>query len=312
MLQFRRIDRPLDPSPPGDSPAAAAEAAIRALRDARTQRAAASGGLVRGLEALDRRLRTSTLERLDREDVSAERKLAIVKALHTLNARLFSYHRFLGAIAPLVRRVNQEEGRPARVVELAAGYGELTLRAPALARAKGLELEITGTDIVPEYLERGRAEARRRGVAASFEHLDAFRMDVEPGRFDIAVIAQSMHHFSAGGLATMISESRRVIRHGFVGVDGHRSLLLLWAVPFYALTLGAGARVDFAHDAFISGRRFWTESELELLARVGAPDAEVSVRTSHPGYSVLTVDFAGGRVGRSGATGSARTERSRP
>jgi hypothetical protein len=295
MLQFRGLDR-LAPPPTrlsdDDDVGTAGNETVEALRRHRHDRAAAAGPLWRALEAFDSRLRTTTLERLDRPEISDDRKLGIVEALHGLNVRLLSYWRFLNAAAPMIRRINTHEGRPARIVELAAGYGELTLRAPAMAKRLGLDLEITGTDIVPAYVERGRREAQRRGVAVTFETLDAFRMDVSPGRFDLALIAQSMHHFSAGGLATMISACRGKVTTGFVGVDGHRSLLLLWFVPAYALAFGGQARLDFAHDALLSGRKFFTESELLRIGQLAAPDAAVTARTSHPGYSVLTVDFA--------------------
>lgn len=299
MLQFRRFDRQVEPPQVPHHQLALPEVAqladqeIQRLRAERRARVAEGPALWRGMEWLDRQLRTETLERLDRDSVSDQRKLGIVEALHQLNVRLFSYRRFLSAIAPMVRRINEREGRPAQVVELAAGYGEFTLRAPALAQRMRLDLRITGTDIVPAYVARGAAEARRRGVDARFERLDALTMDVPPGRFDIAVIAQSMHHFSAGQLARMIAACRQKLSTGFVGVDGHRSLLLLWAVPTYALLFGAPARRDFAHDALLSGRKFFSESELERIGAVGAPGASVRVRTSHPGYSVLTVDFEG-------------------
>ena len=229
MLQFRRFHEhsqagrafsEAEPSVENGALAAFVDSAIRDLRDLRRERADAAGFLWRSLEGIDRTLRTETLERLDRDEVSDRRKLGIVEALHGLNVLLFSYWRFLRAAAPLIRRINQREGRPARIVELAAGYGEFTLRAPAMARRMGLDIEVTGTDIVPAYVERARSEAVRRGVRAHFEVLDAFRMDVAPSRFDIALIAQSMHHFTAGQLATMIAACRRVLTTGVVGVDG--------------------------------------------------------------------------------------------
>ena len=47
--------------------------------------------------------------------------------------------------------------------------------------------------------------------------------------------------------------------------------------------------LDFLHDSVITGRKFYSLAELELIARLAAPGARVEVRAAQPGYSVLTV-----------------------
>ncbi len=266
-----------------------ADERLAALREARTRVAGERGGWARIREAVDRRLLTDALEVLDRPDVSDARKVAAVRALDRLNRLLLNYHRFLSALEPLLRRVVEREGRPARVLELACGAGAFTLECAELARRRGIPVEITGTDIVEAYVHRGNTEAWRRGRAARFEVLNAFDMSRLPeGGWDVAFIGQSLHHFSAGQMAMMIAQSRRVCTDGFVAVDGHRSLMLLTTIPVYALLAGP---LDFAHDALLSTRKFYPMPELAEIARVAAPDAAVSVRESFPGYSFLTVDW---------------------
>jgi len=69
-------------------------------------------------------------------------------------------------------------------------------------------------------------------------------------------------------------------------LDGHRSLLLLGIVPGLAALM---PRPAFFHDALVTARKLYTETELELFGRLAAPDADVIVGTSGPGYSVLQV-----------------------
>ena len=296
MLQFRELDEAhceeAGPTGPlsGDDLERLVDRRVARLREDRARRARAQGLVTRARETLDRLVRTDTVERLDRSNVSDTRKLRIVRDLDRFNRMLFSYHRFFAAIEPFVRRVSAREGRPARVLELAAGAGEFTLHCADLARRKGLAVEVTGTDIVEAYVDAGNRNAAERGVDARFRQMNAFDLSsVAPGSYDIAFIAQSLHHFSPGQIGRMIAQSRHVCTTGFVGIDGRRSLLLLSTVPGMSLVLGS---LDFAHDALLSTRKFYSDSELHLIARTALPRESVAVRASHPGFSIVTVDFS--------------------
>jgi hypothetical protein len=263
------------------------DAAHARLLDLRREVARERGGLSWLAERLDRAVHTHAPELLDRDDVPVARRVAVVRKLHTFNARLFSYHRFFHALEPTVRRA-APGGRPVRLLELAAGSGEFSLQVERLARRRGLAVQATGSDVVPEYVAGANREARRRSVGARFVELDAFTMaGVEPGAYDVAFIAQSVHHFSPGQMAAMIRAARRVCTTGFVAVDGQRSLALLGLLPVVGLALSR----DFAHDSFVSARKFYSEAELDLIAELAAPGAVRRVRSHHPGFSVLTVDF---------------------
>ena len=288
MLQFRALNRRvlarLEPPDFGDLDARV-DRQVALLRAGRRQ--AAKRLLPRLLEGFDRALRTDAVERVDCADVSEERKLCIVGALDRLNRLLRSYERWLDALAPLIRRVNAV-GRPARVLELACGYGEFTLICAELATKKGLRVVITGSDVVPAYLQHAENQAKVREAAAEFRLVNALDMtELADDSFDVAFIGQSLHHFTPGQIAVMVADCQRVCTTGFVAVDGRRSLLLLASAPLYgALRVRS---LDFVHDALLSARKFYSEPELELIARMAAPDADVELRASHPGYSVLRV-----------------------
>ena len=303
MLQLRRLNKevvetlrtsePLPPRPWSlETLERVTNTRIDTLRRLREVAARTEGPVTRAREAFDRHLRTTTLERLDRPEVSPERKHRIVRDLHDLNETVFSYRRFTAAMAPFIARVNERTGRPARVLELACGAGELALQLPKLAAARGLQVEVTASDVVPAYLEAGQAEAARRGVPVRFLDVNAFDLGaaVERGAYDVVFIGQSLHHFTAGQLALMMAGTRDIQASAFVAVDGRRSLLLLSLIPGYGLCFKS---LDFAHDALLSTRKFYSEPELALIAELAVPEAPARVRSSHPGYTIVTLDLDG-------------------
>lgn len=292
MFQFPEIDRrclrEMGPRPGPfddmDALAQAADARIAGLRASRVR--AARGGLAALHARLDAALRTDAPEHLDERDFPASEKVKIVAALHRLNQVTQAYARFTRALRPHIERVAARHGRPARVLELASGSGEFTLALARAARRARLPVEVTGSDYVPEYVERARARARAQGLDVRFEVLDAFDMSAcAPGAWDVVFIGQSAHHFTAGQLAKMIAQSRRIATAAFVAVDGRRSLKLLLFVPMSAaLTL----EPSLVHDGVITARKLFSESELAEVAALAAPDARVRVEHRRPGYSVLT------------------------
>lgn len=294
MFQFPRIDdialRAMGPRPTEwtDMPSLerATDAWIDRLRERRVALSERRGPMVSLHAHVDRMLRTDAPEHLDERDFPAHEKLKIVHALHRFNGLTRAYWRFTRVLRPWIERVSQREGRPARLLELASGSGEFTLALARAARDARLPVEITGSDYVPEYVSQGREKARARGLDVGFALIDAFDMSAcQAGAWDLVFIAQSAHHFTAGQLAMMVAQSRRIATTAFIAVDGRRSLQLLALVP-----LGAAITLErnLVHDATITARKFFTETELAEIARIATPDARVEVTYRRPGYSVLT------------------------
>ncbi|MEZ4267925.1 MAG: methyltransferase domain-containing protein [Myxococcota bacterium] len=300
MLQLRALNRQAlrrlereSPFPPAWTTMpqleALGDAWLARLREARRVEASSAPRLARTLERFDRHLLSDTVELLDRDEVSDTRKLRMVRALARQNHALLSHHRFLATIEPHVRAIARRFGRPARLLELASGAGEFSLACAAHARDRRLPLEVSGSDIVEAYVASANAAAKQRNIPASFRRLNAFDLsELGPETYDIVFISQSMHHFSGGQLAMMMAQAQRVATTAFVGVDGRRSLLLLGVVPLLAALQGT---LDLVHDATLSARKFYSEAELELIARIALPGATVRARSAHPGFSVLNASF---------------------
>ena len=265
-----------------------------AVAQLRAERLRLAAGTERALARLERIVDTDTVESLDRVDHPAALKLRQVRWLHAQNVVLRSYPRYLGFLQPSIRSaVEARHGARARLLELACGSGELTLALARLARERDLAVDITGSDVVPAYVEDATRRAREANVPARFRVLNAFELsrEVAAGEVDVAFMVQSLHHFSAGQLARMIAQVGAAGARRFVGLDGRRSMFMLGALPtLCALSLDP----YFTHDAWISMRRLHAEAELELIASIAAPGARVSVRSHRGILSMLEVDYACG------------------
>ncbi len=264
-----------------------ADQAIAELRRTRPERAKQVSWLCRLEAGMDALLLTDKPEYLDLEEFDARRRVGIIDALHQFNRWVFAYQRFYRILKPMIQRRMQEQGRTVHVLELASGSGAFAMTLARQAREDGLDVTVTGSDYFPEHVEACRRKAAAEDSRVQFQVLDAFDLSsVESGAYDLVVVTQSIHHFSPGQFALMMHQSLRVASMAFVGIDGQRSLGLYAVVPTAGIVMRSA---DFIHDSIITLRKFYTETELELIGRLAARTDCVQVYTAWPGYSVLNV-----------------------
>ncbi|MBU0991834.1 MAG: hypothetical protein KJ737_05005 [Proteobacteria bacterium] len=87
----------------------------------------------------------------------------------------------------------------------------------------------------------------------------------------------------------MIAQAERIATTAFVGFDGYRGPLFFSCVPLIMFFMTLSPSV--LHDTILSGCKFKSEFELELISRIAVPDAQVSIKESFPGVSVLSIRF---------------------
>lgn len=264
------------------------ELATKLVGELREERRRTARGLGAVTEAISRAARTDAPEYLDDPSVSEDRKLAIVRALHAQHAKTGAYAQFTRFIGPYASWAHGKSGRPARVLEIAGGSGELSAYLARKGTSGGVPIEVTCTDVVEKCVVDARARAAERGLSLSCERLDASDMrHLGDGAYDVAFVAGSIHHFPPSLLARVIAESTRVAKAGFIAVDGKRGLATALFITGYAALSGP---YDFFHDAVISARRFYPEAELDLLGRLAAPGRRVKVASYGGVMTVLEVD----------------------
>lgn len=227
-----------------------------------------------------------TTEHLDDAHFPRDARVRVLEHLDAFNVQSGGYRAFAEALEPFFAKE-----RPTRILDLAAGHGGFMLELARIARKERWPLELVATDLLDEYLELGRAVAAREGLPVRFVVQDALDLSaIAPGAYDLVVCTQALHHFPPGLVAVMCSEAARIAGRAVVLVDGSRSRTHGAVVP--ALGLLRYGDPAFAHDAFVSLRRFFTPDELGLIAQLGAPpSARVSSRLLPPGHVIATLEI---------------------
>ncbi|UJR83895.1 methyltransferase domain-containing protein [Sandaracinus amylolyticus] len=235
---------------------------------------------------LDERFsRTDEPEWLDDPHFDRAARVRVLEHLDALNVMVGGYAAFFDALRPYLGR---DRSRPTRVLDLAAGHGGFALAAARMARDEGLAIELCATDLKPEYLEIGEAVARRDGLDVRFAVQDALDLSgIERGAYDVIVCTQSLHHFPPGLVAVLASEASRVAGRGVVLIDGYRSRM--HALVVGSIGLLRFRDVAFAHDGWVSFRRFFVPEELEVLARLGPEGDRADARWMPPTHCVVTI-----------------------
>lgn len=241
-------------------------------------------GLQRLSHLVDRELFwRNTEEFLDDVEFPAKRRSRIVNDLNRFNRVIRTYDWFYQALASFVRDLPDGD---LRVLDVGSGHGAFPIYLSRKGEVAGRRVDVTGSDINPDFVAQAQARALAEKVRADFRVLDATRLADDPERYDVIVSSQTIHHFSPGFLAELMAHLRAHARLGVVLFDDRRAL---WAAVAGALgTAVIGRDPYFVHDAVVSVRRMYSPAELELLARC-APDGDAyRARNFGPHYTLTT------------------------
>lgn len=159
-------------------------------------------------------------------------------------------------------------GRPARVLDLGSGGGDIVLRLAGLAAKSGLDVHWTGVD--PD--DRAHAVAVGRGAPSNivFRCTDASALVAEGDTFDAVLSNHVLHHLgadAAGFLAQSRDLSHGLVLHGDIARS--RPAFGLYAVGITPFAPGTFLRTD----GLRSIRRSFTAAELQGLLDRADPGA---------------------------------------
>ncbi len=274
----------MDAGQPGAAEAygALAQGALEEMRREVLERARALGAAEHVAASLHARFGdTDEMEYLDDVDLDREMRVRLLATLDSFNTVVGNYRAFFRAMEPLLA-----PGRPTRVLDLASGHGGFALEATRIARERGVPVEVTATDLKSEYLALGEEVARREGLPVRFAVQDALDLsNVSEGEHDVVICTQSLHHFPPSMTARIFREATRVAGRGVVLIDGCRSVMQGLLAPM----LGVFRYRDreFAHDAWVSCRRFYAPEELGLLATLAVPLESVEAKWMRPAHCLV-------------------------
>jgi 2-polyprenyl-3-methyl-5-hydroxy-6-metoxy-1,4-benzoquinol methylase len=218
-------------------------------------------------------------------------KQKILYGLHLKNLCCGTYTKALHLLSPHIRQINQVERRPARILELASGLGQLTFGLYDAALDFGMDIEITGSDIVEDYIENANDYAFERQIPVTFKIIDAFHLDkLEAGSYDIIFTLHSLHHFLPEQLSQIMRGADKVATRAFIGIDGYRGISNL----FFMMSSGFVASLinlnpAFFHDSLISGRRLFSCKQLEIIAKLSCPHSQVNALNLSLGLTMIEI-----------------------
>lgn len=164
------------------------------------------------------------------------------------------------ALRPALRRM----GRPAHVLDIGSGGGDVIARLSRLADKDGLDVRWTGSEPEPRAL---RASERHANDRIRFVPGDSRALRDAGERFDIVLSNHVLHHLDPAGLQGFAEDSlalsRELVLHA--DIERGRRAYALWSVGSLPLAPGTFLRID----GLRSIRRSYRSEE--LAAALGTP-----------------------------------------
>lgn len=232
-------------------------------------------------------------EHIDNPEFPIHKKVSILYGLHLKNKIFGTYKKLYQSILPVIKTINLEENRPARILEIASGLGFLTFGFWEEVSNKA-QLELTGSDIVPEYVRSAQIKADLRHYPIQFKVLDALNLPLmhqeEP--YDLIINLHSLHHFTPYQLAQIFRASNKMATRGFYAIDGATGF---WNFFFMGVSafFPTFFRWDYCylHDALLSSRRMYSNQFLKGCATIaiGTDDAQIEVGKRSIGLNFISI-----------------------
>lgn len=207
---------------------------------------------------------------------SYEEFRACLRDLEQVNRLTFGYRPTLRFLNEVVKR-RGKSGAPLRVLDVGCGGGDALRRIAKWAKARKVQVELTGIDLNP-FAARA---ARERGGDGPINYItgDAFSCE-RP--LDVVVSSLFTHHLPSPELVRFLTWMENSSQLGWCINDLERSAF--WRGLFQALANAARWHPLVRHDGPVSFRRSFRHEDWErLLVQAGIALRDVSIVRALPG-----------------------------
>lgn len=198
-------------------------------------------------------------ERMDDPELDGIAHFQALRGLARLNWLSFTARTFWREVN---RLCSATPGSPVRVLDLACGGGDITIRLARLARRSSATVTIDGCDLSPRAVAYAADEAARQGVSCRFFPLNVAASPLPDG-YDVLLTSLFLHHLENSQVPAVLKKMADSARRGFIVDDLRRS------VGGYLLADAAAhlvSRSAVVHeDALLSVRAAFTMEEIEAL-----------------------------------------------
>jgi SAM-dependent methyltransferase len=226
---------------------------------------------------LDFSLRAHLTELMD-EPCSYEELRACLHDIARVNRLTFAYRPTISWLDELIA-AHPHRGDGLRVVDVGCGYGDMLRRIHRWAKARGVEVELTGVDLNPDAI-RAAKEATPTAQRIQWRVGDALSGD---GAVDADVVVSSLltHHLSDPQIVALLRWMERTAHLGWFVNDLHRQAVPYHLFRFVSPVLKLHRFVR--NDGPVSIRRsFVTEDWRRLCAAAGLVSGTASIREHRP------------------------------
>lgn len=217
---------------------------------------------------------------MDDPELDPDEHRRALEAIRRVN-RVSGAHR--PARAALAGLAREAPGRTLRVVDLAAGGGDVLLQLARWARRRGVAVELLGCDLSPFAADLARRRFRRAGLPARFEERDVLAGPLPAA--DAYLCSLFLHHLAEADARRLLDRTAKSGAELVVVNDLARSRLGV-AVAWLGTRILTGSGVA-RRDGVRSVRAAFTRHELQALVDSTAL-AGTRVRRSWPWRLVVT------------------------
>ncbi|ODT11247.1 MAG: methyltransferase [Microbacterium sp. SCN 70-18] len=228
---------------------------------------------------------TALRELMDDPDCDPERLHATLRRFDTVNRLVSGWG---GVYTRRIRPFLAGLGRPARVLDLGCGGGDVVVRLARMAARDGIPAGWVGAD--PDARAIEVAAERDAPGTVRFTRADSTALLAAGERFDLVVSNHVLHHLDTAALVSFTADSRALATGLVLHGDIARSRLAyaLYAVGITPLQRGTFLRTD----GLRSIRRSHTPAELQRILdaesprtwRVATPAPFRLLAESRPGF----------------------------